>query len=152
MAGRTRVHIPERRTDTDYFARVTKELPAIDGVEGVEVNPATGSVLIHHGDDFVSVIRKASELELFDVMAPHQNGHSDELLTSSLAEKLTTADRGLREATQGRFDLNSVTILGLVGAGAFQILRGSVLPAGATLLWYAFGIAWFRPVKKPEQS
>ncbi len=146
MTGRTRVQIPARRSDVAYFERVIRELPTIEDVEGVDANPVTGSVLIHHGEDFVSIIQKALDKQLFDVTAL-ENARPGPVLTSRLAEKLSETDHLIHEATHGRFDLNSVVMVGLVGAGTFQILRGAVLPAGATLLWYAFGIAWARSPK-----
>jgi hypothetical protein len=148
MAGRTRIQIPACRSDVPYFERVMRELGAIEAVEGVDANPLTGSVLIHHGEDVNPIIEKALELQLFELGTP-DSGQSGPVLSARVRAHLTEADRRIREATHGRLDFNGLAMVALVGAGTFQMLRGEVLPAGASLLWYALGLAWSRP-PKPE--
>jgi hypothetical protein len=42
--------------------------------------------------------------------------------------------------TSGQFDGKEAALLGLLLAGAYQIVRGNLWPAAGTLVWYAFSL------------
>lgn len=145
MAGRTRLQVPERRRDTEYFERLVRGLAAIEGVQSIEANLLTGSVLFRHGEDLAAILEEAVRLGLFvlDLASPA----AGEPLLARVHERLHSADHRILDATRGQLDLNGALLLALAAAGTLQILRGAVLPTGVNLLWYAFGLAWFRPAR-----
>jgi hypothetical protein len=54
-----------------------------------------------------------------------------------MARNLEDWDRRVLKATDGALDLDTLWFVFLVGGGAFQALRGRLLPAGVSLLLYA---------------
>lgn len=49
---RTRLKVPQRRRDRQFFASLKRRLEALSGVEDVKVSPETASVIVHHSPDF----------------------------------------------------------------------------------------------------
>jgi hypothetical protein len=149
IVGRTRLRIPARRGDNPYFTELITKLGAVPGVDDVTVNPLTGSILIQHNDDADRLLEQLRELRLFHLVPPEAEDLNPNL-TLQLAEKLKRTDDRLSTLTGGRIDLNAAMIVALLAGAGFQFLRGAVLPPGASLLWYAFGLAWLRPPKTPR--
>jgi hypothetical protein len=142
LAGRTRFRVPKKRGDAGYFANVTEQLGQCPGVTSVTGSEVTGSVLVLHDAPEPDVlVAYARTFELFDVDAavPAVDAVRSpaELITHSLGQ----LDRWIRAETGRGTDLRSLMLTGLVGAAVWQALRGSVLPAAGTLIWYALTVA-----------
>ena len=151
MKGRTRLRIPARRGDAAYFRQVETKLESVPGIQEVSANPTTGSVLIHHEENTAALVQHVMELRLFQIVPPEVEALNPNL-TIELAKKLEETDRRVRKATGGRVDLNGAMIVASLAAGIYQILRGEILPAGGSLVWYALGLAWLRPSKSSEST
>ncbi len=132
---RLRLRIPRRKRNVAYFARVRDELSHCEGVERVEANPHTGSVLIHHRSTPEAIARFAEEHHLFAVAPTALTpGRS---LAAKVNEGAKILDSRLDGITAGRVDLTSMSIVGLVVLGIFQGVRRGFLPAGGNLIWWA---------------
>jgi hypothetical protein len=153
IPGRLRVRVEERRRDDAYFAHAAEQLRQCPGVVEVTVTPMTASVLVLHdgaGRDVVADYARA--FELFDVAAQAALAPDADLLPGQIVrERLRDADRWVRRHSDDRTDLRSLALVGLLAGAAWQIVRGHVLPAGATLLWYALALTRERgPIAGPE--
>lgn len=137
MRGRARIRIPSARGNAAYFERLDRQLAGVAGIDSLQANPVTGSILVLHREGLTGLLEQAARQNLF-VIAPEKPG----LLTSRVADRLSRADSSVQRATDGRMDLVGTVALGLTGVGALQMLRGSVLPPAVTLFWYAFGLAY----------
>jgi hypothetical protein len=143
VAGRTRFRIPEKRVDSGYFANVARQLAQCPGVLSVTASQVTGSVLVlHEAAEPDVLVAYARTFDLFDVPdstpdAPGATRPPAEILGHGLAQ----LDQWIRTQTGRRTDLRSVALTALVGAALWQTLRGQLLPAGATLIWYALAVA-----------
>jgi hypothetical protein len=143
IAGRTRFRILEKRGDSAYFANVTEQLGQCPGVSSVIASEVTGSVLVlHEAPEPDVLVAYARTFELFNlpaatVPAVHAGRPPAELITHSLGH----LDQWIRAETGSCTDLRSLVLTGLIGAAVWQTLRGQLLPAAATLIWYALSVA-----------
>jgi hypothetical protein len=129
--GRTRVKIPARRRDVQYFATVEQRLPNAPGVERVQANPVTGSVLVHHRGPAEALYTYAETNELFRVSTLPDRA------SNLLRERGRSLDQQVREFTGGYLDVRSLTFITLVGIGLVQSLRGQFAGPALAIFWYA---------------
>jgi hypothetical protein len=140
IEGRTRFRVPEKRRDTAWFGKIAERLLSCEGVESVDANAATGSLLVYHATAPQEIGVFAEAHELF-TLAPGQAGLVlSQRLGGTVQQDLGKVDRWLNASTRGQVDLASVAFLFLAGAGVLQALRGRALPAGITLLNYALEV------------
>jgi hypothetical protein len=116
-AGRTRVRVPERKGDVDYFSSSATRLAEFEGVLAVTPRAVTASLLIEHEGAFDPIAGRARAEGLFALEpAPHEDPLAPRLAVPGLA--------------------------GVLGALAVvQLFRQRVLPPAITLLWYAASVA-----------
>jgi hypothetical protein len=137
-AGRLRVRVPSRKGDAEYFSAVGDRFADCEGVERIEVNPATGSVLLIHHTDGESLAEYARAHELFDTK---EEEHSPTDFHRQLGERLSGLNNGLKGLTGSGTDLWDLTFIGLLGAGAFQIISGNMTAIPwYSAFWYALGV------------
>ncbi|HEX5081309.1 MAG TPA: hypothetical protein VFY40_04650 [Blastocatellia bacterium] len=135
MPGRTRIRIPAMRRNDAYFQNVQKALQECNGVAGVETNPLTASVLVYHFSSLDKIKEFAEGRNLFLIEAKPES--SESLPSERISAQLKSLDQRIMEITGGRLDGKEAAFSGLLLAAAYQVFKGSVLPAGATLVWYA---------------
>jgi Heavy metal associated domain 2 len=140
--NRVRLRIPERRHDRAFFESVKRQLSQWQGVERVEVNPATASVLIHYSDGPAFLAEHYAENNLFTVGDIQPDGSGLETLPAiSIAQRTRSGveafDKAVQRLSGGQADLRSLVVLGLLGSGVVQLLRGNVAVPAITLFWCA---------------
>ncbi|MEK6672547.1 MAG: HMA2 domain-containing protein [Nitrospirota bacterium] len=138
IAGRLRVRIPAKKGDSPYFASLKDQLIKKGGVEQVEANPMTGSVLIIHKLNINSISNYAESHNLFKLMTQKPEA-------TPLSQKVTGAFKGMdkhvKGFTGGELDIPGMAFIVLIGLGLSQISRGNfAAPAWYTAFWYAFNI------------
>lgn len=135
MPGRVRVRIPEKRHDKDFFSMVEALLPVIDGVEDVETNPLTASVLIKFTGNLFDLFNKIRE-QIPDIDIQSSSQVSSRAATKSM--KLPVVN-----LVSGR-NLNYMFMLGtlLTAAGLAQAARGKVLIPAVGFFGYAADAFW----------
>jgi hypothetical protein len=129
--GRTRFKIPARRRDVQYFATVEQRLPNAPDVEGVQTNPITGSVLVHHWGPAEALYTYAEQNELFCVSTLPDRA------SNLMRQRGRSFDQQLREFTSGYLDVRSLTFITLVSIGLVQSLRGQFAGPALAIFWYA---------------
>jgi hypothetical protein len=131
------------KRDSDYFSRLKEYLSPLPGVEKIEVNPVTGSVLVLHSIDLKSVedlklVSDYSEMGgLFKIVVPETSSVS---LAQGLADAFAGLNEKVKEATAGTVDIPTVAFLVLVGASMVSLSEGVVAVPAITALWYAGSI------------
>ncbi|MHA3771241.1 HMA2 domain-containing protein [Verrucomicrobiota bacterium sgz303538] len=134
---RIRIHIPRCRRDREYFAKLRDELGKFEGIERVEANPNTASVLIHHRSTKDRIADYAEEAELF-ALAVDETPLSPTSLASQANARVVKLNEQLIEATKGTLDLTTVSAFGLAVGGVIRGLMGKAfLPSGSDLIWWA---------------
>lgn len=132
--NRTRIRIPARRGDHDYFKRAVAALDACPGMSSVEANALTGSLLFRHDAPLGEIADFARARDLF---ALSQQIPAMASLTHRLLDLAKAFDRGLQEATHGRLNGMEAASLALLALGFYKLLKSDVLPPASTLFWYA---------------
>jgi hypothetical protein len=99
-------------------------------------------LVLHEAADPDVLVAYARTFELFEIPdsgagSPGRPRSPAEIIT----ERVRHADQWVRIASADGTDLRSVALIGLIGAAGWQVLRGQVLPAATTLIWYALAVA-----------
>ncbi len=131
IAGRTRLRIRAQRGDAGYFEHVAEELSTCPGVRSVRVAPRTASVLLEHEAPLEAIGQFAATRGLFEIDATPKEARP---LLPRLYAEVQAVDRAMRERTEREWDLETLAFFGLAAAGAYQIARGHVFPAGITMV------------------
>lgn len=137
LAGRLRIRIPARRRDSGYFASLADAFGAMSGIEGVEVNPLTGSLLLYHTISSEQISEFAERRALFRLVPEHNE--SAPSLSTRLSSGLQVIDSKIRGVSDGSLDFWGAVFLVLVAMSIVQLAQGHILAPASTLLWYALG-------------
>ncbi len=106
---------------------------------GLEVNPATGSLLLKGPQMDPTAIASVGEQSL--LFALETRPPETEPLSKRIAAPFHDLSRSLDRLSGGELDLPGMVFLGLVGAGVYQIARGNVMaPPWYSAFWYALGL------------
>lgn len=131
---RIRLKVPSKKKDNVFFASLSENIPAIEGVLSVETTPLTGSVLISHSSDPDRIIEAfvSGGLVRFEHAASGR-AHMQE----RVSEVFKGINLALRDASGNELDLGGSVFLMLLAFGGYQIFRGNV----TAIPWYAAG--WY---------
>ena len=137
-AERLRIKIPLRRQDADFFTALRGSLSKIEGIELVEVNPVTASVLITHRTTMDAILEhgRVNNLFTFRKNLPRQT-----TLHKTVTDSFSAMDNRIKRFTRGAVDGGGLAFLAVAGIGIYQISRGNfAAPAWYTAFWYAMNI------------
>lgn len=134
IPNRIRLRIPAERNKNDYFSKIEKELQKLKGVDRVEVQPLTGSILIEHTCPVRTLADFTREHQLFEMREPK----AAEPWLETLLSKVDRWDEELRHSTQGQWDIYTLMAAGVAGVSVYQAFRKRFLPPAWTLLGNAF--------------
>jgi hypothetical protein len=139
---RVRIKIPAKRGDAGFFDHVERSLSNWKSVDGVEVSPLTGSILIRFHDAVALLTENAARNDMFSVTFPETEAGPIELLTrkpivEQAREALKAADRTVRNWTGAQADLKSLILIAILAAALRQFARGRIAGPVTTLLWQA---------------
>jgi hypothetical protein len=144
-ASRARLRVPARRRNATWFEQARRTLLECGAVRSVAVNPLSASILVTHAADFDQVVEFAAARGLFAVQAPSMPAIP---ASEHFAGKLRKVDTRLQELSRGAVDARAVAFAGLLLAGVWQLLRGNILPAAGSLVWYAFSSLPAAPARR----
>lgn len=119
------------RRNEAYMAGVLEAVAALPGVEAVQANALTGSLLIRHPGEWESIQCAAEESGLFAV------ARQTPLVQEQVNAGLREIGRDLHLISGGSLNLPSTLFLGFTGLAIHQALQGNLLGPASTLLWYA---------------
>jgi len=147
-SGRLRVKVPEKKGDERFFASMAERMAKCPGVQKVEANPITGSVLFLHAATPRQIDRFATSHDLFRFSLLRAVRKT---LFGDVANLFGDWNRRLKVSTGGGMDIPSLIFLSLVASGIYQVLRGNlVMPAWYTAFYYALGIFTRGYVEEPD--
>ena len=132
IPGRTRLRAESIKGDLDALSAVQTALEDTKGVQNVEINALTGSILVEHDTNLDEVLRELSQRDVIEI-----DDSEPEHYLAGLHRALAESDRRLKVASKGKLDLETISFFGFVGAGIYQCFNNHGLPAGVTLLRYA---------------
>ena len=132
---RVRIKIPSKKGDAAYFASLKEKLAALSelpGIQRIEANPLTGSILVLHTLD----------LETLDLGLVAQYSEFNQLFRLQQPPAKQTPAPGNKAGGRaaGEIDLKVLAILGFVGVAIIQLKRGHIMMPAITALWYAYSL------------
>jgi hypothetical protein len=136
LPGRTRLHVPSRRGNEDYFSSAVLELAMARGIVAASANARLGSLLLHHDRPLEAIAAMARRRGLF-LLAELEPA------PASVIEEMRAEAAGWNEALRrvaADTDAVSLAFLALCVAALGQLGRGVVLPPAVTLAWYALNL------------
>ncbi len=132
--SRIRIKVPSKRKDINFLTLLLNEISGIEGVNKVEISELTGSILIHHSHDPVSIVETIKTNKLLTFAGPrYTRTHLHRRVNDAFKE----ANVAIRDITGNELDVGGAAVLALIGAGIYQVWRGNV----AAIPWYAAG--WY---------
>ena len=132
--SRIRLKVPSKKKDLRFFLSLAEKLPAVDGVQAVETNPLTGSVLLSHSADPDQIIQTFVTGGFFRV----GNSTSERThLQGRISETFKSIDLAVRDVSGNELDIGGTAFLALLALGGYQIIKGNV----TAIPWYA--AAWY---------
>jgi hypothetical protein len=136
-AGRLRLKVPSKKGNAAYFNELKNAFSEIEGLQGIEVNQMTASVLLLAADT-KKIADYAASKELFIIKDEPMKHDS---LRSGVADAFRIINGKLKSVTGGDIDAAGAAFLALAGIGIYQISRGNfAAPAWYTAFWYALNI------------
>jgi hypothetical protein len=137
ISGRARLKIPSKKRDFHYFESLKEQLSKCSGIETMEVNPVSGSILIYTLD-IEKIAGYAQDKRLFNL----KNNRPDPAdMHYTVSKAFRDINGKIKGITGGDMDIAGAAFLTLLGLGIYQISRGNfAAPAWYTAFWYALNI------------
>jgi len=151
LPGRVRFEVPKLRGDRGGGDRLTAALERLEGVYEVRCTPRVGTVLVRFDHTrlqpelLVAAMVRLLGLEAEMETAPQSRASRE------LREAANALDRAVFDSTGGVLDLRTAVPLALGALGVYRIVtrQGAMLPAGATLVWWAYSAMSRGAAKRP---
>jgi Heavy metal associated domain 2 len=166
VPGRIRMKIPSAKGNRQQLEAYKEALALLPGIERIEVNPATGSIVLNYDpdrhDDFHSDFQdhcaqhnaapppsprhhRAPTNEI-DALASKIEEEAEYLAEHSHAARLVvdfckTTDRHIKQTTNNTLDLKMLLALGVIGITVFEVGATAATPVWVTLA--LFGLNHF---------
>lgn len=146
IQGRVRIRIPDRKGDAAYFSSLRDKLAALSelpGIQRVEANPMTGSILVTHTFDpqtlDLGLVAQYSEFNnLFRLRTTAQPDPPS--ASGSLNKSPRKGNGNGGGLTGGDIDGGMLAILGLLGIAVIQLSRGNIMIPAISAVWYAYSL------------
>lgn len=151
LPGRMRLRIPAAKGEAGELEEISSAIARTPGINRVEYNPVTGSILIQYAPDQYKSLR-ALESGLGGSAAPitlNSSDHTDSALHRrprygrSIAARRVDSffkqiDNEIRMATDNEVDLKFILPFGVGIVGLLALRYSSVTPLWLTLMIFAF--------------
>ncbi len=151
LPGRIRLRILGAKHDAQLMEEIAQDIVALSGVEGVQLNLATGSLLIHYAADLYrdfenTLTERGNATRQFSLEQPQLRrssrhpSHKSSELGKAVTRLFATLDDEIRYATDNQLDLKVLVPLIAMALGIATIPRSG---SRATPLWLTLAIFAF---------
>lgn len=155
VPGRIRMKIPAAKGNPELLEQIKQTFGGLPGIEGIEVNPVTGSVVLNYDvgrhDEFHGGFQQhapahrppSSEI---DVLAQKIEDEAEFLAQNSHAARVVVdffkqLDRQIKKSSGNLIDLKIVLAVFVVGFTVFEVGAAAATPVWVTLV--IFGLNHF---------
>jgi hypothetical protein len=132
IPGRTRLRAADIKGDAGALDELRTAIEAAPAVRNVSVSVLTGSLVVEHDGSLEALagdLESRGALRVETEVPEHYLAH----IHRALAE----TDERMKRVSKGRVDLETLSFIGFVAGGIYQVFNNHGLPAGVTLLRYA---------------
>lgn len=150
LPGRLRLRLTELRNDPESLASIATRLRGLPGIQAVEANAVTGSLLLRYEGPEAPILRAAAGEGSFRLVTATEEAVPD--LRGRLDEGMRNLSRGLQTVTGGEVDLNGLLVVGLTLLAIQQAIEGNVMVPAAALLWNAYQAARMPPLDARREA
>ena len=147
ISGRTRIRIPSKKGEVSYFNALKEKFGTFPGVQRIDCNPVTGSVLILHiySPESLDAGQLSTYTELNNLfrlnLNPGPGTPSSLKIRDRIKSGFNQLNQKTEELTAGQIDLPTLTFIVLLGVGIYQIRAGNfTAPAWYVAFWYAMNV------------
>lgn len=138
ISGRARLKIPSKKGDFDYFKSLKEQISKCGGIETMEVNPVSGSILIIHTLNIEKIAEYARDRNIFNLK---NNRPVSANLRFTVSKTFKDINGKIKGITGGDMDIADIAFLTFLGLGIYQVSRGNfIAPAWYTAFWYALSV------------
>ena len=166
--GRVRMKLPSAKGDPEFLREVAETFSVIPGIQQVDVNPITGSIILRYDDENKYFNEKlAQNLLLINTQQSRMIGSEyDELakkiekeaeylaqrseLARAVVDFFKQLDREIKVATYNVIDLKIILAVGALGLMIFEIGATAATPVWLTLSIFTFN--HFIELRNPESE
>jgi Heavy metal associated domain 2 len=152
LPGRLRLRVPAGKGEERELREISSAIARSPGINQVEYNPITGSVLIQYSRDHYRSLRalesglnsSGAPITVNNSHYPHYGpGHRHHVRGRSIAARridlfFTQLDHEIREASNNEVDLKFILPFGVGILGLLALRYSSTTPLWLTLLIFAF--------------
>jgi hypothetical protein len=140
MPGRIRFRVPSLENDPSRGAFLREKLATLGGVQSITVTPQTGSVLVRYEEGKVRAELLFAAIVRLLGLDGELNQTPQPSIVKELRSLMDSLNRVVYDRTGGLLDFTSAVsiVLGAVGIQKLVSKQSKAMPAGLTLLWWAF--------------
>ncbi len=147
IPGRARFYIPLLKNDPGKGNELEKQLVKADPVKQIKINPLTGTLLVIFDYDKIEIPTLTGVIIRLLGLEEETLKAQPSLLGKELSALLRSANTSLYENSDGILDLNSLITISFLSLGIYSMVRSAkILPAGLSLLYWAYNNAMKKPV------
>ena len=129
-----------KKRDAGFFDNIYQSLSTCEGINTVQVNPMTGSVLVIHMLDSRRIVAYAEDHNLFRIESVNYL-EKQTYVSRKISETFSSVNKKVTLSTQGFANIPDLVLLALIGLSIVQVSRGNfTAPAWYTAIWYALNI------------
>lgn len=141
LPGRIRIRLPHARGDRAFLEQINQSISPRPGVRHVEVNPTTGSIVIHYEasplEDFKQGLAIHADRE--DLFILDLNSHTEERnISHSIDRGFKNVSNSVKRATDGAIDLKELFPVALAAAALAFVKTAEGTPLWVSLLNFSF--------------
>lgn len=150
LPGRLRLRLTKLKNDPESLASIAAGLRALPGIQAVEANAVTGSLLLRYEGPEALILQAAASEGSLRLVKAEEEAVVD--LRGRLDEGIRNLSRGLQSVTGGEVDLNGLLVVGLTLLAIQQAIEGNVMVPAAALLWNAYQAARMPPLDARREA
>ena len=136
--NRLRLKVASKKEHEGYLRTLPDKFTGISGIDEIEINPLTGSVLFKHGGNGEEIIDFMKKHGIFAIKAKSLRPPSVHRGVSSIYQQI---DGLVHDFSDGSTNAGGIAFISLLAYGVLQISRGNIAgPAWYTAFWYALNI------------
>ena len=136
--NRLRLKVASKKEHEGYLRTLPDKFTGISGIDEIEINPLTGSVLFKHGGNGEEIIDFMKKRGIFEITVKAPRSPSVHKSASSIYQQV---DGLVDSFSNGFANAGGLAATALLAYGVMQISRGNIAgPAWYTAFWYALNI------------
>lgn len=150
LPGRLRLRLSALRNEHEALASIAAKLRVAPGIQAVEFNAVTGSLLLRYEGREAEVVPAVASAGGLHITTEGERQASD--MHGRLEEGMRNLSRGLQTISGGEVDLNGLLVVVLTLLAIQQAIEGNVMVPAAALLWNAYQAARMPRLDQERQA